>query len=67
MARAHVSCMSSSDVIASLPNMPPITPVFISIDPRRDTPTRLKEYKKTWDPKFLWLTGTNEQVWNGVG
>lgn len=40
----------------------PITPVFISIDPRRDTVARLRDYKKAYDPRMLWLTGSPEEV-----
>jgi protein SCO1/2 len=40
----------------------PIVPVFISIDPRRDTPARMKAYKKDYMPQMLWLTGTDEEV-----
>jgi protein SCO1 len=41
-----------------------VTPVFVSVDPRRDTPARLKEYKKQWHPRMVMLTGSNEQIKN---
>jgi len=47
---------------ASMQPQHPITPVFISIDPARDTPKRLKEYKKGYSPAMLWLTGTDAEV-----
>lgn len=39
-----------------------VTPVFITIDPRRDTPVVLKEYLKHFSPKFIGLTGSTEQI-----
>lgn len=38
------------------------TPVFISVDPNRDTPQVLAEYTKNLHPKMVGLTGTAEQV-----
>ena len=40
----------------------PIQPVFISIDPHRDTPQRLQQYKQQYSPSFLFLTGSAEQI-----
>ena len=40
----------------------PITPVFISIDPQRDTPQRMAAYKAQYSPSFLFLTGTPQQI-----
>lgn len=39
-----------------------LTPVFVSIDPARDTPEVMKTYTDYVDPKLLGLTGTPEQV-----
>jgi protein SCO1/2 len=39
-----------------------ITPIFISVDPKRDTPQRLRDYAKDYHPKTVWLTGTFEQI-----
>jgi cytochrome oxidase Cu insertion factor (SCO1/SenC/PrrC family) len=39
-----------------------IRPVFVSIDPARDTPKALKDYLSNFDPRFLGLTGTDAQV-----
>ena len=39
-----------------------IKPLFISIDPRRDTIDQLKVYAQDFHPAFDWLTGTPEQV-----
>jgi protein SCO1/2 len=35
---------------------------LVSVDPERDTPNRLKEYLGFFDPDFIGLTGTPEQV-----
>ena len=40
----------------------PIQPVFISIDPQRDTPQRMQAYKQQYSPSFLFLTGTPSQI-----
>lgn len=39
-----------------------ITPVFITIDPKRDTPEALKDYAANFHPRLIALTGTREQT-----
>ncbi|MCB2103614.1 MAG: SCO family protein, partial [Rhodobacteraceae bacterium] len=39
-----------------------VTPVFISVDPRRDTPEVLKEWTDYLHPRLIGLTGTPEQI-----
>jgi protein SCO1/2 len=39
-----------------------LQPVFITIDPKRDTPEVLAEYLKSFDPHIVALSGTDEQV-----
>lgn len=39
-----------------------IQPLFISVDPERDTPALLKSYVALFDPRLIGLTGTEEQI-----
>lgn len=39
-----------------------ITPLFVTIDPERDTPEVLKDYLGRFDPRFIGLTGTVQQI-----
>jgi len=39
-----------------------VTPVFITIDPERDTPAVLKDFTANLHPDMIGLTGTPEQV-----
>jgi protein SCO1/2 len=39
-----------------------ITPIFVTIDPARDTPDVLKSYLSVYDERLVGLTGTEEQV-----
>jgi len=41
-----------------------VQPVFISVDPQRDTPQRLQEYARQsgYHPRTIWLTGSDEQL-----
>ncbi len=39
-----------------------VVPLFITIDPQRDTPAVLKEYMGNFHPAFHALTGTPEQI-----
>lgn len=36
--------------------------VFISLDPQRDTPVRLREYLAAFDPRFVGATGTQAML-----
>ena len=36
--------------------------VFVSVDPERDTPERLREYLSYFNPAFLGMTGTPEEL-----
>ena len=39
-----------------------VTPVFISIDPERDTPEVVREFAEIMHPRMIGLTGSPEQV-----
>lgn len=39
-----------------------ITPIFISLDPERDTPPKLKDYLSSFHPALVGLTGSTEDV-----
>ncbi|WP_374378175.1 SCO family protein [Dongia sp.] len=39
-----------------------IQPVFVSIDPERDTPEVLKQYLSSFDPRIMGLTGTPDAI-----
>src|SRR3546814_19760494 len=38
------------------------TPVFVTVDPERDTVEQLALFQQSFHPRFLMLTGTPEQV-----
>jgi protein SCO1 len=42
-------------------------PVFITVDPQRDTPHRLREYVNQFDERILPLTGTVDQIARAAG
>lgn len=44
------------------PDAAQIKPIFISLDPERDTPETLKDYVSHFDDHLIGLTGTLEQV-----
>ena len=39
-----------------------IVPIFISVDPSRDKPEVLKAYLSAFGPRFIGLTGTEEEI-----
>ncbi|MBL8672195.1 MAG: SCO family protein [Alphaproteobacteria bacterium] len=39
-----------------------ILPVFVSVDPERDTPEMLADYLAAFDPRIVGLTGSPEQI-----
>jgi protein SCO1/2 len=44
--------------------------VFISVDPERDTPEKMLAYARAFDPSFIGLSGTDEQlakIWRDYG
>jgi len=49
------------DALAKLKD-PRIVPVFITIDPERDTPKVLVDYMKAFGPQFVGLTGSPDAI-----
>jgi protein SCO1/2 len=41
---------------------PSLTPIFVSIDPERDTPAKMKGYVSAFGPGMVGLTGTPVQI-----
>ena len=39
-----------------------VVPIFISVDPDRDTPSVLKQFTSAFDPALVGLTGTEAQI-----
>ena len=39
-----------------------LQPVFISVDPRRDTPDKIKKYCAKYHPRLVGLTGTMDEI-----
>lgn len=39
-----------------------VVPVFITVDPERDTPASLKAYLASFGPEFVGLTGSEEEI-----
>jgi protein SCO1 len=44
------------------PHAAQIQPLFITIDPQRDTPQVMRQYTEFFDPRILGLTGTPQQI-----
>lgn len=44
-----------------------VAPIFISIDPERDTPAQLKTYLSNFDSRITGLTGSQEQIDQVIG
>lgn len=62
-------CPSGLQVISAAldqlgPKADKITPVFISVDPERDTPEQLAQYVSSFHPRLVGLTGTPEEIQN---
>ncbi|XP_008153653.2 protein SCO2 homolog, mitochondrial [Eptesicus fuscus] len=44
------------------PNLPPVQPIFITVDPARDDVAAMARYVQDFHPRLLGLTGSAEQV-----
>jgi protein SCO1 len=55
-----------TSVAAALDKLGPkadqIQPLFITVDPKRDTPAVVKQYAAAFSPRLIGLTGTPEQI-----
>lgn len=50
------------DTICRNKQVPELQPVFISIDPERDSPDAVKNYLKDFHPNLIGLTGSRDQI-----
>jgi protein SCO1/2 len=60
-------CPSGLQVMAAAldklgPKAQNVTPIFITIDPERDTPAQLAAYVKSFHPRLVGLTGTPAEI-----
>jgi protein SCO1/2 len=56
-----------SDMAASLDKLPPavrarVVPLFITVDPARDTPAMIGDYVQAFGPEFVGLTGSQDKI-----
>lgn len=54
-----------SDVVSALDqdaSLPPVQPLFITVDPERDDVSALTRYVKDFHPRLIGLTGSSEEV-----
>ncbi len=58
------SLSTTAQALAMLPpeKVEKLTPVFVSVDPHRDTPEVVGEYVTYFDDRMVGLTGSDEQV-----
>jgi cytochrome oxidase Cu insertion factor (SCO1/SenC/PrrC family) len=62
-----VGLMKMTEALAALETRDPakaarVVPVFITLDPERDTPAQLRDYAGSFSPRLVALTGTPEAV-----
>uniref|UniRef100_H2YE39 Thioredoxin domain-containing protein n=1 Tax=Ciona savignyi TaxID=51511 RepID=H2YE39_CIOSA len=50
------------DLVDNDKSIPDLLPLFLSVDPERDTPAAIKEYVSEFHPKMVGLTGTPEDI-----
>jgi cytochrome oxidase Cu insertion factor (SCO1/SenC/PrrC family) len=60
-------CPTELQTIASAldslgPTAANLVPIFITVDPQRDTPSAMGQYTKLFDPRLIGLTGTPDQI-----
>eukprot|EP00914_Ancora_sagittata_P018650 GHVO01036977.1.p1 GENE.GHVO01036977.1~~GHVO01036977.1.p1 ORF type:complete len:262 (+),score=34.84 GHVO01036977.1:46-786(+) len=50
------------DIVDAKKGIPNLQPIFITVDPDRDSPKAVAEYIAEFSPKLIGMTGTNEQI-----
>lgn len=50
-----------ADVLHKMPDKP-IRVLFVTVDPERDSPATMADYVSSFDPRFVGLSGTPEQI-----
>ncbi|HLF67400.1 MAG TPA: SCO family protein [Gammaproteobacteria bacterium] len=50
------------DLVYAKPGVPMPQVVFVSVDPERDTPEKLKQYVTHFNPNFIGVTGNHDQL-----
>lgn len=58
--------MALSEISLRLEDLGPdadrLTPIFVTVDPARDTPEHLRDYLGWFDPRILGLSGTDQET-----
>lgn len=49
-------------ILEMTPGLPTIQPLFITVDPKRDSPDVIKKYLSEFHPRLLGLTGNKEEI-----
>ncbi len=62
-----VLARARDDIAKSMAGAENIQFVFISVDPNRDTPNKLRQYVEFFDTSFLGVAGDNAQIGNLAG
>ncbi len=57
-----LAIMSQALKDLSVGELEQVQPLFVSVDPERDTPERLAEYSQFFHPKIIGMTGTKKAV-----
>jgi len=50
--------------LEKIKSLPEIQPLFVTVDPHRDTVEHIKDYIKDFHPRMIGLTGSDEQIKN---
>lgn len=60
--RALTKLTEALDALGNTIGPPPLVPLYITVDPDRDSPAVMKSFLETSYPRFTGLTGTNQQI-----